>query len=77
MEGTNRRDLKWDVTQAPRQTSATTLTPEFFQTDTLPVVVISNMNQLSIAWASVLWFNMLSSNPQVGKGGAWVRRRGG
>ncbi|XP_005371256.1 signal transducer and activator of transcription 2 [Microtus ochrogaster] len=34
------------------------------QTDTLPVVVISNMNQLSVAWASVLWFNMLSSNPQ-------------
>lgn len=34
------------------------------QTDTLPVVVISNMSQLSIAWASVLWFNMLSSNPQ-------------
>ncbi|KAM7328244.1 hypothetical protein ACRRTK_012336 [Alexandromys fortis] len=34
------------------------------QTDTLPVVVISNMNQLSIAWASVLWFNMLSSNLQ-------------
>lgn len=33
------------------------------QTDTLPVVIISNMNQLSIAWASVLWFNMLSSNP--------------
>lgn len=28
------------------------------------MVVISNMNQLSIAWASVLWFNMLSSNPQ-------------
>ncbi|XP_046921424.1 signal transducer and activator of transcription 2 [Lynx rufus] len=33
-------------------------------TDTLPVVIISNMNQLSIAWASVLWFNLLSSNPQ-------------
>ncbi|GAB1295694.1 Signal transducer and activator of transcription [Apodemus speciosus] len=32
------------------------------QTDTLPVVIISNMNQLSIAWASILWFNMLSSN---------------
>lgn len=32
--------------------------------DTLPVVVISNMNQLSIAWASILWFNLLSSNPQ-------------
>lgn len=33
-------------------------------TDSLPVVIISNMNQLSIAWASVLWFNLLSSNPQ-------------
>ncbi|KAL6075786.1 hypothetical protein STEG23_026524 [Scotinomys teguina] len=34
------------------------------KTDTLPVVIISNMNQLSIAWASVLWFNMLSATPQ-------------
>ncbi|XP_029338511.1 signal transducer and activator of transcription 2 isoform X1 [Mus caroli] len=34
------------------------------QTDTLPVVIISNMNQLSIAWASILWFNMLSPNPK-------------
>ncbi|XP_076776717.1 signal transducer and activator of transcription 2 [Arvicanthis niloticus] len=34
------------------------------QTDTLPVVIISNMNQLSIAWASILWFNMLSSTPK-------------
>ncbi|KAM6216397.1 signal transducer and activator of transcription 2 [Rhynchocyon petersi] len=34
------------------------------KTDTLPVVIISNMNQLSIAWASVLWFNLLSKNPQ-------------
>ncbi|XP_031205775.1 signal transducer and activator of transcription 2 [Mastomys coucha] len=34
------------------------------QTDTLPVVIISNMNQLSIAWASILWFNMLSSDPK-------------
>ncbi|XP_061272829.1 signal transducer and activator of transcription 2 isoform X2 [Bos javanicus] len=52
-----------------------TLTPEKGQTqgliwdfgyltDSLPVVIISNMNQLSIAWASVLWFNLLSSNPQ-------------
>nr|KAF6370720.1 signal transducer and activator of transcription 2 [Myotis myotis] len=32
--------------------------------DTLPVVIISNMNQLSIAWASILWFSLLSSNPQ-------------
>lgn len=34
------------------------------KTDTLPVVIISNMNQLSIAWASVLWFNMLSPTTQ-------------
>ncbi|KAM9072136.1 signal transducer and activator of transcription 2 isoform 2-T4 [Megaptera novaeangliae] len=34
------------------------------KTDTLPVVIISNMNQLSIAWASVLWFSLLSSDPQ-------------
>ncbi|XP_037702446.1 signal transducer and activator of transcription 2 isoform X3 [Choloepus didactylus] len=34
------------------------------KTDTLPVVIISNLNQLSIAWASILWFNLLSSNPQ-------------
>ncbi|XP_060051128.1 signal transducer and activator of transcription 2 [Erinaceus europaeus] len=34
------------------------------KTDTLPVVIISNMNQLSVAWASVIWFNLLSSKPQ-------------
>lgn len=49
------------------------MTPVFSQADTLPVVIISNMNQLSIAWASILWFNLLSSNPQVG-GGANRRR---
>ncbi|XP_048217684.1 signal transducer and activator of transcription 2 isoform X2 [Perognathus longimembris pacificus] len=32
------------------------------QTDTLPVVIISNMNQLSIAWASILWYNLLCPN---------------
>lgn len=32
------------------------------------MVIISNMNQLSIAWASVLWFNLLSPNLQVGSG---------
>ena len=48
------------------------------QTDTLPVVIISNMNQLSIAWASILWFNLLSPNPQVGGGASrrGVERRG-
>ncbi|XP_070793937.1 signal transducer and activator of transcription 2 isoform X3 [Pituophis catenifer annectens] len=30
------------------------------QTSTLPVVIVSNANQLSSAWASILWFIMLS-----------------
>ncbi|XP_065510305.1 signal transducer and activator of transcription 2 [Caloenas nicobarica] len=33
------------------------------ETSTLPFVIISNTNQLSSAWASILWFNMLSSDP--------------
>ncbi|KAK2512380.1 signal transducer and activator of transcription 2 [Columba livia] len=33
------------------------------ETSTLPFVIISNTNQLSSAWASVLWFNMLSTDP--------------
>ncbi|NWH80720.1 STAT2 protein, partial [Piaya cayana] len=35
------------------------------QTSTLPFVIISNNNQLSSAWASILWFNMLSSDPKA------------
>uniref|UniRef100_A0A8C7EDP0 SH2 domain-containing protein n=1 Tax=Nothoprocta perdicaria TaxID=30464 RepID=A0A8C7EDP0_NOTPE len=38
--------------------------PVLPQTSTLPVVIISNNNQLSSAWASVLWFNMLSADPK-------------
>ncbi|NXY85098.1 STAT2 protein, partial [Alcedo cyanopectus] len=34
------------------------------ETSTLPFVIISNNNQLSSAWASILWINMLSSNPR-------------
>ncbi|XP_074835799.1 signal transducer and activator of transcription 2 [Carettochelys insculpta] len=34
------------------------------QTCTLPVVIISNSSQFASAWASVLWFNMLSPDPQ-------------
>ncbi|XP_069735732.1 signal transducer and activator of transcription 2 isoform X2 [Phaenicophaeus curvirostris] len=34
------------------------------ETSTLPFVIISNNNQLSSAWASILWFNMLSSDPK-------------
>ncbi|XP_066063503.1 signal transducer and activator of transcription 2 isoform X2 [Chamaea fasciata] len=35
------------------------------ETTTLPFVIISNNNQLSSAWASILWFNMLSSDPKA------------
>ncbi|XP_038608461.1 signal transducer and activator of transcription 2 [Tachyglossus aculeatus] len=34
------------------------------QASTLPVIIISNMNQMTSAWASVLWFNLLSPKPQ-------------
>ncbi|KAM9214430.1 signal transducer and activator of transcription 2 isoform 1-T1 [Leptosomus discolor] len=34
------------------------------ETSTLPFIIISNNNQLSSAWASILWFNMLSSDPK-------------
>ncbi|XP_075301904.1 signal transducer and activator of transcription 2 isoform X2 [Opisthocomus hoazin] len=37
------------------------------ETSTLPFVIISNNNQLSSAWASILWFNLLSSNPKEQK----------
>ncbi|XP_026573212.1 signal transducer and activator of transcription 2 isoform X2 [Pseudonaja textilis] len=32
------------------------------QTSTLPVVIVSNANQISSAWASILWFIMLSKD---------------
>ncbi|KAM3845880.1 signal transducer and activator of transcription 2 isoform 1-T3 [Vipera latastei] len=32
------------------------------QTSTLPVVIVSNANQISSAWASILWFIMLSTD---------------
>ncbi|XP_068026575.1 signal transducer and activator of transcription 2 isoform X6 [Melanerpes formicivorus] len=34
------------------------------ETSTLPFVIISNNSQLSSAWASILWLNMLSSDPR-------------
>lgn len=36
------------------------------QTHSLPVVVISNICQMPNAWASILWYNMLTNNPKVG-----------
>lgn len=35
------------------------------QTHSLPVVVISNICQMPNAWASILWYNMLTNNPKV------------
>uniref|UniRef100_A0A8C7L2Z7 Signal transducer and activator of transcription 1a n=1 Tax=Oncorhynchus kisutch TaxID=8019 RepID=A0A8C7L2Z7_ONCKI len=34
------------------------------ETISLPIVVISNCNQLPSGWASILWYNMLTSEPQ-------------
>lgn len=36
------------------------------QISSLPIVVISNVSQLPMGWASILWYNMLSSEPRVG-----------
>ena len=37
------------------------------QTHSLPVVVISNICQMPNAWASILWYNMLTNNPKVSR----------
>ncbi|NXX28652.1 STAT1 protein, partial [Nicator chloris] len=34
------------------------------ETSSLPIVVISNVSQLPSGWASILWFNMLSTDPK-------------
>ncbi|KAM6308005.1 signal transducer and activator of transcription 2 isoform 2-T3 [Podargus strigoides] len=34
------------------------------ETSTLPFIIISNNSQLSSAWASILWLNMLSCDPK-------------
>ncbi|XP_077175615.1 signal transducer and activator of transcription 1-alpha/beta isoform X2 [Paroedura picta] len=34
------------------------------ETASLPIVVISNVSQLPSGWASILWYNMLSSEPK-------------
>uniref|UniRef100_A0A4W5NL62 Signal transducer and activator of transcription n=1 Tax=Hucho hucho TaxID=62062 RepID=A0A4W5NL62_9TELE len=35
------------------------------ETISLPIVVISNVSQLPSGWASILWYNMLTSEPKV------------
>ncbi|KAF4093424.1 hypothetical protein AMELA_G00002050 [Ameiurus melas] len=35
-----------------------------FETSSLPIVVISNVSQLPCGWASILWYNMLTSDPK-------------
>ena len=41
--------------------------PFFFlnQTCSLPVVMISNVSQLPNAWASIIWYNVSTSDSQV------------
>ncbi|XP_031439337.1 signal transducer and activator of transcription 1-alpha/beta-like [Clupea harengus] len=34
-------------------------------TTSLPIVVISNVSQMPSAWASILWYNMLTSEPKL------------
>uniref|UniRef100_A0A7M4FUJ1 Signal transducer and activator of transcription 2 n=1 Tax=Crocodylus porosus TaxID=8502 RepID=A0A7M4FUJ1_CROPO len=53
----------WGGCLGPRHPTAP-LTPPCPQTSTLPVVVISNVCQASAAWASILWFNLLSPDPK-------------
>lgn len=35
-----------------------------FETASLPIVVISNVSQLPCGWASIMWYNMLTSDPK-------------
>lgn len=35
------------------------------QATSLPIVVISNVSQLPSGWASIMWYNMLTSEPKV------------
>ncbi|XP_051550574.1 signal transducer and activator of transcription 1-alpha/beta-like [Myxocyprinus asiaticus] len=35
-----------------------------FETTSLPIVVISNVSQLPSGWASIMWYNMLISEPK-------------
>uniref|UniRef100_A0A4W4FPY6 Signal transducer and activator of transcription n=1 Tax=Electrophorus electricus TaxID=8005 RepID=A0A4W4FPY6_ELEEL len=35
-----------------------------FETTSLPIVVISNVCQLPCGWASIMWYNMLTSDPK-------------
>lgn len=41
-------------------------TDSLHQTSSLPVVMISNVSQLPNAWASIIWYNLSTNDPQVG-----------
>ncbi|NXT43446.1 STAT1 protein, partial [Pelecanoides urinatrix] len=56
--------LVWRKTAAGVQDSLTCFLLCPFQTTSLPIVVISNVSQLPSGWASILWFNMLSTDPK-------------
>ncbi|XP_017721711.1 PREDICTED: signal transducer and activator of transcription 3.2-like [Rhinopithecus bieti] len=55
-----RRDFR--VCESPSASPAQSPLPP--QTHSLPVVVISNICQMPNAWASILWYNMLTNNPK-------------
>lgn len=56
------REEVWETTRAFCLPAHSPLPP---QTHSLPVVVISNICQMPNAWASILWYNMLTNNPKV------------
>lgn len=45
--------------------SNTTMWCFWYQASSLPIVVISNVSQLPCGWASIMWYNMLTSEPKV------------
>ncbi|XP_062975904.1 signal transducer and activator of transcription 2 isoform X2 [Elgaria multicarinata webbii] len=70
-KGKGGKGISEAVLSVPEELHIITFTLDFFyhglkcqlQTSTLPVVIISNNNQMSSAWASILWFIMLSPDP--------------
>lgn len=43
------------------------ISASLLQTCSLPLVVISNVSQLPGGWASVMWYNLLTDEPKVGR----------
>lgn len=68
--------MLWEEREAkkPKHSTALILSSAAFthcihslhQTSSLPVVMISNVSQLPNAWASIIWYNLSTNDPQVG-----------